>query len=80
MGDNGGGNQAMKASADSMLTVADKAPLTFKRKVRSDLDVKLAKPCMLLLQFFVQFERSEFDLRSNCSTILRSNAYLNDLG
>ncbi|XP_023755440.2 peroxygenase isoform X2 [Lactuca sativa] len=34
----------MKASADSMLTVADKAPLTFKRKVRSDLDVKLAKP------------------------------------
>ncbi|CAH1419811.1 unnamed protein product [Lactuca virosa] len=44
MGDNGGGNQAMKASADSMLTVADKAPLTLKRKVRSDLDVKLAKP------------------------------------
>ncbi|KVI07365.1 Caleosin [Cynara cardunculus var. scolymus] len=44
MGDNAGGTQSMKAAADAMLTVAEKAPLTSHRKVRSDLDTKLPKP------------------------------------
>ncbi|KAJ0577043.1 putative plant seed peroxygenase [Helianthus annuus] len=44
MGDNSAGNQLFKASADAMLTVADKAPLTSQRKLRSDLDSKLPKP------------------------------------
>ncbi|KAL8253430.1 hypothetical protein R6Q59_037123 [Mikania micrantha] len=44
MGDNSGGNQSLKVSADSMLTVAEKAPLTFQKKLRSDLDSKLPKP------------------------------------
>lgn len=44
MGDNAGGNQSMKAAADAMLTVAEKAPLTSQRKLRSDLDSKLPKP------------------------------------
>lgn len=34
-------------AADSMLTVADKAPVTSERKLRGDLDIKLTKPCML---------------------------------
>ncbi|KAJ9545936.1 hypothetical protein OSB04_025643 [Centaurea solstitialis] len=49
MGDNAGGAQSMKAAADAMLTVAEKAPLTSHRKVRSDLDSKLPKPCTLHL-------------------------------
>nr|XP_043618247.1 peroxygenase 1-like isoform X2 [Erigeron canadensis] len=44
MGDNSGGNQTLKASADAMLTVAEKAPVTSQRKLRLDLDAKLPKP------------------------------------
>lgn len=33
-------------AADTMLTVADKAPVTSERKIRSDLDNNLPKPCM----------------------------------
>ncbi|PWA80591.1 caleosin-related family protein [Artemisia annua] len=44
MGDNSGGNQSLKASADGMLTVAEKAPITSQRKLRLDLDSKLPKP------------------------------------
>nr|GFA97823.1 probable peroxygenase 3 [Tanacetum cinerariifolium] len=44
MGDNSGGSQSLKASADGMLTVAEKAPITSQRKLRLDLDSKLPKP------------------------------------
>nr|KAJ0189018.1 hypothetical protein LSAT_V11C800399280 [Lactuca sativa] len=33
-------------AADTMLTVADKAPVTSERKIRSDLDNNLPKPYM----------------------------------
>ncbi|KAI7733221.1 hypothetical protein M8C21_006185 [Ambrosia artemisiifolia] len=43
-GDNSVENQLLKASAGAMLTVAEKAPVTSQRKIRSDLDSKLPKP------------------------------------
>lgn len=38
-----GGNE--KATSEAMSIVADKAPVTRRRKVAQDLDAKLPKPC-----------------------------------
>ena len=36
---------ATEASAEAMATTAEKSPITLERKVRSDLDTNLPKPC-----------------------------------
>jgi len=40
------------ARADSIATVAEKAPVTAERRVRTDLDDRLPKPCSYTLSLF----------------------------
>lgn len=78
MGDSSAGNQLFKASADAMLTVAEKAPLTAQRKLRSDLDSKLPKPCMhacihlvyMFIYFWVLIDSMQLNMRDSTRTCI----------